>query len=698
MKTLVRSATWMIVAALIAVSARAAESAGVPAVGPVPAGLGLVAHWGVPDADEVAMFASTGVGWVRMDFQWELTEPARGTYAFGKFDQVLAALDARHLRPIWIFDYGNKMYDPDGASPHTEQSRAAYARWAAAAARHFAGRGVVWELWNEPNDWFWKPAVDVEQYVKLAHAAAVAIRAAAPGEAVVGPAVSGVGVADTSFLQACFKAGLLADWDAVSVHPYRGDAGGDPESVAADYARLRTLIDAYRPPAKAIPLLCTEWGYSTAYPGFTPQKQGRLLARQLLLNLWQRIPLSIGYEWQDDGDDPTDREQNFGLVRHDRQPAGPQPFAPKPAYAAVRTLTTQLHGFTCRGRIRLADPSDYALLFTRGSDLRLAVWTAAASAAPPPPRPPPPRLPPPLRGRSPCPASRACRSRPWTGLVTPCPTFPPAARSPPPPTRAFSARPSTPPPSFTPPSTPPDADGPTAEFVRRLNALLVQSRVMSIAAPPPPIPAAAPAPPSPLLPPQAAYTNEPIYRLTVEQYHRMIDAGTLTSDDPVELLEGVLVYKMPKNSPHSTAVRKSRQLFSELLPSGFFFDSEQPLTLSDGEPEPDGMIIAGTIDDFAHVHPTPDQVRLLIEVADTTLARDRGSKLRSYARGGVVQYWIVNLVDRQIELYTDPNPVAEPTPLFATQAIYRPGDSIPFRLAGTTLGQIPVDRLLPPTG
>jgi hypothetical protein len=196
------------------------------------------------------------------------------------------------------------------------------------------------------------------------------------------------------------------------------------------------------------------------------------------------------------------------------------------------------------------------------------------------------------------------------------------------------------------------------------------------------------------LPPQATYTDEPVYRLTVKKYHELIASGTLTSDDPVELIEGVLVFKMPKNEAHIAAIRRSRRALESMLPAGFFYDSEQPITLPDGEPEPDGMIVRGVIEDFDSVKVTPADAALVIEIADSTLGRDRGTKLRSYARAGVGCYWIINLVDRQIEVYTDPAADDEASG-YRARSVFMPGDRVPLPFDGESW-RLTVAELLPP--
>src|SRR5206468_6291427 len=130
----------------------------------------------------------------------------------------------------------------------------------------------------------------------------------------------------------CFKAGLLEYWDAVSVHPYGQEP---PEGRAEQYRSLRLLIDKHKPLAKAdkpIPILSGEWGYSSITSGVDETSQGKYLARQWLFNLSQEIPLSIWYDWHDDGEDPKEPEHHFGTVRHAYHDGRDPCYEPKPAY------------------------------------------------------------------------------------------------------------------------------------------------------------------------------------------------------------------------------------------------------------------------------------------------------------------------------------------------------------------------------
>lgn len=336
----------------------------------IPAGLGVNIHFTDAQPGELEMLTAAGFRWVRMDFHWAATEQRRGEYDFSAYERLLADLEKHGLHAMFILDYSNPLYERD-ASVATDSGRAAYSAWAAAATKHFQGHGILWEIWNEPNGVFWKPKEDVQQYAAMAIAASKAIRAAAPSEAIVGPATSRI---DMKFLEACFQAGVLSQWDAVSVHPYRPTA---PETALPEYEALRQLIAKYAPPDKSIPILSGEWGYSSGWKKFDEAQQGRLLARQWLTNLSAGIPLSIWYDWHDDGLDPNEPEHHFGTVHNKYQADSAQVYDPKAAYLAAKTLTSTLGGFHFDKRLDLPSPEDYALQFRSGDELRLAVWTTS---------------------------------------------------------------------------------------------------------------------------------------------------------------------------------------------------------------------------------------------------------------------------------------------------------------------------------
>jgi len=172
----------------------------------------------------------------------------------------------------------------------------------------------------------------------------------------------------------------------------------------------------------------------------------------------------------------------------------------------------------------------------------------------------------------------------------------------------------------------------------------------------------------------------------------MIDAGILGEGDAVELLEGVLVTKMPKKPRHPVVVRLLADAIQSALPRGAHVRSQDPVTLDDGEPEPDGAVVRGEPRDYLERHPGPRDVLLVIEVADTSLDRDRGIKLRSYARAGIAAYWIVNLVEGVVEVYTRPG-VADGVPTYVDRAVRRPGEEVALAIDGGAV--VRVDAILP---
>jgi Uma2 family endonuclease len=181
-----------------------------------------------------------------------------------------------------------------------------------------------------------------------------------------------------------------------------------------------------------------------------------------------------------------------------------------------------------------------------------------------------------------------------------------------------------------------------------------------------------------------------LFRMTVDQYESLVESGVLDGQ-PIELIDGLLVRKMGKKPPHVIACEATRDELLPLVPRGWRLTIEAPIRIPDyDEPEPDLAIVRGTREDYEDHHPGPSDVGLLIEVADTTLDRDRGEKRLAYARGGVATYWIVNLVNRQLEIYTDPSPTG-----YAQERILKADEQVAVVLDGTEIGRIAVSDLLP---
>ncbi len=180
--------------------------------------------------------------------------------------------------------------------------------------------------------------------------------------------------------------------------------------------------------------------------------------------------------------------------------------------------------------------------------------------------------------------------------------------------------------------------------------------------------------------------------ITVDEYDRMIEAGTIGEDDQVELWDGVVVPKMPKNPPHRVGTIKTVKALGKVIPSGWYVSKEDAVVLgSRSKPEPDAAVIRAELENDSTRDATAADCCLVVEVADDSLPDDRGKKWRGYGRAGILVYWIVNLKDRQVEVYSDPNPAGG----YRSRVDYRPGQNLPVVIDGQEVAQVAVTELLP---
>ena len=187
----------------------------------------------------------------------------------------------------------------------------------------------------------------------------------------------------------------------------------------------------------------------------------------------------------------------------------------------------------------------------------------------------------------------------------------------------------------------------------------------------------------------------PVRRFTVDEYHQMIRVGIITEDDDVELLEGWIVPKMGRNPPHDAVISMvMMDVLTPRLPQGWFCRGQSAITTSDSEPEPDLAVVRGRPRDYLERHPGSADMAIVIEVADSTLASDRLYKGQMYSAAAVPVYWIINLVDDQVEVYSDPTGPA-PAPVYRTRRDYKAGELVPVVLDNRDLGPVAAWELLP---
>jgi Putative restriction endonuclease len=149
-------------------------------------------------------------------------------------------------------------------------------------------------------------------------------------------------------------------------------------------------------------------------------------------------------------------------------------------------------------------------------------------------------------------------------------------------------------------------------------------------------------------------------RFSVLEYHRLVELGFLGEDDRIELIRGELIQRAAKGVARETRIRRLLRQLPSLLQGRATLQCQAPISISfDGEPEPDFAIVQNRSDDYAAEHPTAEGVLLVVEVSDSSLEYDRGVKLPLYAEANISDYWLFNLPDRYLEVYSEPYKIAQ---------------------------------------
>jgi Uma2 family endonuclease len=142
---------------------------------------------------------------------------------------------------------------------------------------------------------------------------------------------------------------------------------------------------------------------------------------------------------------------------------------------------------------------------------------------------------------------------------------------------------------------------------------------------------------------------------TVEEYHRMAEAGIFGADERVELLEGKIIWMIAKGTAHRSAVGRTDYLLKNRLANRAWVSIQDPVKLNErSEPEPDVAVVKIDPLDYADHHPTPAEVYLIIEVADSSLKLDCETKSKAYSKAGITDYWVLDVVSRQLHVFRQP--------------------------------------------
>lgn len=317
---------------------------------------------------------AVGLNVVRMDLNWEAVE-INGKWNFNYYTGLATELAKRNVKILWILDYGHK--DHGGATPLTAQDQAAYAEFARRTALAFKGTNLVgYEIWNEPN-WqpFW-PNPDPIAYSTLLGLTTDAIRSV---DSSVKISTGGVADTDFDYVTTLLRTGRAAGVSAIGLHPYRKS---DPETFAAQIAPFKQMAQSLGLNAE---IWDTEWGYSafsdigsvSSYgDGHDPRalrRQAILTLRKVLTQIGANTPISILYELINEGNDPLEREHNFGLLNAD--------LSDKPAIVGLRALFNAQNGRTLKGYLPDVPPGVHAIRWDGETTKAFVIWTDAPNGA-----------------------------------------------------------------------------------------------------------------------------------------------------------------------------------------------------------------------------------------------------------------------------------------------------------------------------
>jgi len=347
----------------------------------VGGGFGVQIKPSLIDAENLSRIHALGFSFVRFSLGWQGVEIAKNTYDWRDSDDLIAQVRAHRLKmviPILGSHalYGGMISAPQKntdnvkdrpIAPRSPEAMDAFARFAAQLVLRYGSDDIVWEIWNEPDiARFWPPQADVHAYAVMAELACTAMRRVDLQARIIGPALGRVpDVRDgvpPFFINNFLASGGAMCFDAISVHPYRHGAE-EPEAVYADYATLIGLMARNR---IYVPLVNSEWGYTTTQA--SDAQQAAYVLRARLTDMIWGVPLSVWYEWKDSRDDPHDPEGHFGLITREGKD--------KPALHEIELLLPQLKEAVLERQIPAKNPRDIVLLLRKDDGERILVgWS-----------------------------------------------------------------------------------------------------------------------------------------------------------------------------------------------------------------------------------------------------------------------------------------------------------------------------------
>lgn len=347
----------------------------------IPNNLGMQLKTEYCETKDINAIGKLGAKLVRRGFYWNKIETVKGKYDFSHYDRILKDCEANEMMMLGCLFGGNKLYENDKKGGiQTEKGRQGFAKFAAACAKHYKGKEVMFEIWNEPNvRTFWNRKGKhnsenfADEYTKLCQAAVPAMKKENPNVVVFAGSVSCFWKPSFNWTNHCFAKGMyktgISGW---SVHPY---GLKNPEQFTEGYKTMRDILKKHGVPSD-FPMVNTERGFAAekyvprggtandeGWSGgpkeWADQYQAWFVVRQYLIDQMNGIGFTIWYEWG---------KKKFGLIVNGKK---------KPAYHSCKTMIEQLSGYTFKEKLPAKNELDYLLVFENDKGAqKLVAWTS----------------------------------------------------------------------------------------------------------------------------------------------------------------------------------------------------------------------------------------------------------------------------------------------------------------------------------
>lgn len=337
-----------------------------------------------------ATLKSNGYGVVRVEAEWSLIEQTAGVYLFNTpsldLDTWINDILSNSMKCICMLKSSNLALYPDTDTMATVAARTAFSNYVHATVRRYSGKGIMWEIWNEPPS-------TMTYYLTLVQVVSPIIRQYDPSGLILAPTIDSLNASSITRLGDYMTDGLLDYIDAISIHNYQASV---PESGTSNYNAVRDLLGSHN--RKNFPIVCTEWAYSlynwfdSTALNLTETEQAHYAVRAIMNSLINGVVYHIWHQYYNGVNEtivpvtplsPADpnyadyilaQEANFGLIKHDKTTL-------KPVYNALKTLGTTLGNYSFVRIINTPDPADRVyLLRNKNGEMALALWSTNATS------------------------------------------------------------------------------------------------------------------------------------------------------------------------------------------------------------------------------------------------------------------------------------------------------------------------------